>query len=204
MPDLLRGRSPLPVIPLQCPRSRRRNKWRDTRRRKKHEAGFSGGQGALSCPCSPGTRPSGGLKVIPPPKGSTLSIPAALLRTWCEPEKADSRVGLVGRGRKPGPGREEPPGPAPGAAIGRDRAGGPAAGCVLRLLSLRSEPGGPEAFERSAGEAVGGRGWTREARACALSAAHSRTQPLAATLGAQSSSRRAAPEGAMDAALHSP
>ena len=91
----------------------------------------------------------------------TLSIPAALLGTWCEPEKADSGLDWWAGGGSLSLSERSRPAPPPGAAIGRDRAGGPAAGCVLRLLSAKVQTWQLPTFERSAGRLLAGRGWAR-------------------------------------------
>lgn len=133
---------------------------RHRRRRNMRRASRAGGRAFLP-PAAPGTRPSG--RSFRHPR-RTLSIPAALLRTWCEPEKADSGLDWWAEGGSLGPAERSRPAPPPGAAIGRDRAGGPTAGCVLRLLSGKVQTWRSPTFERSAGRLLAGRGWTREAK----------------------------------------
>lgn len=191
-------RSPLRSLAsrLQSPASRRGNSGRPI-----VALGYGGCSGfprarvgALCYPFQPrGLRSSDGAFRHP---RRISSFPATLVRTLSWPEETDSGRGGGPRGPK-GPGGlggwrlgradRSHPAPPPGAAIGRDRAGGPAAPRAPHLLSARVPTWQPRAVGRGAARLPGrseldgpGPG-PRTPRT-----AHSGTQSLAATPGAYS------------------
>ena len=124
-------------------------------------SGSSGGRARFAAPCNPWASILG--RVIPPTR-PTLSIPATLPRTLPAPEKADPGQGWWAGGGSLGQGERSRLAPPPGAAIGRDLAGGPAAPCALQLLSAKVPTWQLRAIRRSVRRLSGRSGWASRAR----------------------------------------
>lgn len=166
--------------PLQCPRSRRRNRrrapWAGGRAFQPPELDPRAGHSATEGPHCP---------FPPPSSGPGVSLRRRTLG-WTGGPGAGAWARQRGAAR---------PRPLVQPLAATERVD-PQLGAFCGSSPLRSRPGS----SRRSSEAPGGC-WQvgvgrEELRLCALSAAHSRTQPLAATLGAQSHSLSARRSGA--------
>lgn len=173
-----------PCHPLQCPRSRRRNKWRDTEG-EETRGKLLGRAGALSCP-------------LQPPELDPRADHSATQGPHCPFPPPSSGPGLSRRRRIPG----WTSGPGAGAWAGQRGAVrprplvqplaatervDPQPGAFCGSSPLRSRLGSSRRSTAVPGGCWQVRAGREKPRLCAVSATHSRTQPLAATLGARGS-----------------
>lgn len=160
-------------------------------------ASRAGGRAFLP-PAAPGTRPSG--RSFRHPR-RTLSIPAALLRTWCEPEKADSGLDWWAEGGSLGLAERSRPAPPPVQPLAATERVDPQPGAFCGSSPVRSRLGGPRRSRAAPGGCWQVGAGREKPRLRSLGRSLSNPAPGSHAGRAVTLPLRARLRGAMDAAL---